>query len=119
MTCFISYIPYGMTDTKMKISILPPEDDSSKSSKQLLRNFKELIKNDIYLKDSIQLQQLQQLQKIKTDSIKTYTEQIPITKVILPIKCKQDLCDKSIIRTELSDFLEIDPYRLRIRVINL
>ena len=112
VTCLFLYLPYGITDTKMKISILPPEDDSSKSSKQLLRNFKELINNDVYLKDSIQLQ------KIKTDSIKTYTEQIPITKVILPIKCKQDLCDKSIIRRELSDFLEIDPSRLRIRVIH-
>ena len=99
-------------DTKMKVRILPPDEGSLQSTRQLLGRFKDIINNEIYIKDSPLLQQ------IKKDTIKTSIETLPLTRVTIPIQCNPiNGCDNSEILNELSELLELDKYRLRVRVI--
>ena len=105
-------ISYGEADTKMKVRILPPDEDSSQSTRQVLGRLKNIINNEIHIKDS------PQLQKIKKDTIKTSIENIPISRVSIPTKCQTtNGCDNSKIREELSEFLGVPSSRLRVRVI--
>ena len=62
----ILLISYGEADTKMKVRILPPDEDSLQSTRQVLGRLKDIINNEIHIKDS------PQLQKIKKDTIKKF-----------------------------------------------
>ena len=104
--------PYGISDTKMKVRILPPDEDSLQSTRHVLGRLKNIINNEIHIKDS------QIIQKIKKDTVKTSIENIPISRVSIPTKCQTtNSCDNSKIREEISEFLGVPSSRLRVRVI--
>ena len=104
--------PYGISDTKMKVRILPPDEDSLQSTRHVLGRLKNIINNEIHIKDS------PIIQKIKKETIKTSIVNIPISRVSIPTKCHTtDSCDNSKIREEMSEFLGVPSSRLRVRVI--
>mgnify|MGYP001326048034 FL=1 len=108
----ILLFPYGTSDTKMKIRILPPDEGSLQSTRHLLGRLKNIINNEIHIKDS------PIIQKIKKETIKTSIENIPISRVSIPTKCQTtDSCDNSKIREEISEILGVPSYRLRVRVV--
>ena len=109
---FLLMVSYGTSDTKMKVQILPPDEDSLQSTRQILGRFKNIVNNEIYIKDS------PLLQKIKQETVKTSVVNIPIARVTIPIKCgSMETCDDSKIREELSEFLDVPKSRLRVRLV--
>ena len=110
-TILFSVIELCLSDTKMKIKILPPEEDSKEPTRYLLNRFKNVMNDGMSLRDS------PLLNKINPETIKSSLHNIDIMKVIAPINCESiGGCNKDLILEELAEFLNVPMSRLRVNI---
>lgn len=114
---FINSIFYGskgdeISLKKMKVQILPPDESSFETTRSLLNKLTNTLKDPYLIKD------IHGLKDIKPETIKGSLKKISITRVKIPIDCEAiGHCDKNKILSEISQFLEVDPTRLRVNII--
>ena len=101
----------SICETKMKIKILPPNEDSQEHTKSILYNFKKLINDEIRIQDS------EQLRKVYPETMKTSFDYNRAVRVKIPIYCDSiGGCNKEMILEELSEILDVPKYRLNVLI---